>query len=82
MASGLEERQLLIPANLVFDSGAAIEIDQVGAASEQHVLAIVDNFASSGVLIRRGASSEVRTALKYRHAKPGFSQCAPRGKAG
>ena len=63
-APGLEKCQLLIPANLVFNSCAAIEIEQVGAASEQYVLAIIDNFAGAGMLIRRSATAKIGTPLK------------------
>ena len=46
------------------------------------MLAIVDNFAGAGMLIRRGAPAEIRAALKKRHAKPGFRQGASSGEAG
>src|SRR6266478_6712430 len=81
-SSRLEERQLLIPANFVLNSRATIKIEQVGTAAEQHVLAIVDNFTGAGMLIRRGATAEIRAALKQRHAKTGFGQGASRGEAG
>src|SRR5208282_3883845 len=60
----------------------AVEIEQVGTAPEQHMLAIVDNFAGAGVLIRGGAPAQVGTALKQRHAKSGFRQGAASGEAG
>ena len=71
-----------IPANFVLNSGAAIEIEQVGAAAEQHMLAIVDNFAGAGMLIRRGAAAEIRAAFKQSHAKTSFGQGASSGEAG
>src|ERR1700687_854245 len=75
-ASRLEECQLLIPANFFLNSGAPIEIEQVGAAAEQHMLAIVNNFAGTGMLIRRRAPAEIRATLKEGHAKPGFGEGA------
>src|SRR5450755_2282893 len=81
-SSGLEEGKLLIPANLVLNSGAPIEIEKVGATAEQHMLAIIDNFASAGMLIRRGAAAKIRASLKQRHLKPRFRQGASCGKAG
>jgi hypothetical protein len=58
-----------------------IKIEQIGAAAEQHVLAIVDNLACTRMPIRRGAPSKIGTALKERHAKPGVSQGTPSGEA-
>src|SRR5260221_8790205 len=81
-SSRLEEGQLLIPANFVLHSRAPVEIEQVGAAAEQHMLAIVDNFAGTGMLIRRGAPAEIRAALKKGHAKTRFGEGAPGGEAG
>src|SRR5208282_4995293 len=80
-SSGLEERQLLIPANLVLNARAAIEIEQVGAAAKQYMLAIIDNFASTGMLIRGRAPTEIGAAFKQRDAKTGFCQNASSGQA-
>ncbi len=46
------------------------------------MLAIVDNFAGTGMLIRRGAPAEIRAALKKGHAKTRFGEGAPGGEAG
>jgi hypothetical protein len=46
------------------------------------MLAIVDNFAGAGMLIRRRAAAEIRAALKERHAKPGFREGASSGQTG
>src|SRR5260370_3587885 len=81
-SSRLEEGQLLIPANFVLHSRAPVEIEQVGAAAEQHMLAIVDNLAGTGMLIRRGAPTEIRAALKKGHAKTRLAEGASGGAAG
>src|ERR1700675_341863 len=80
--SRLEEGQLLIPANFVLNSGTPIEIKQVGAAAEQYMLAIVDNFAGTRMLIRRGAPAKIGSAFKQGHAITGFGQGASSGEAG
>src|SRR5580704_8727105 len=64
-----EESQPIVPANLPFDAQPFIELDQVGAAPQQHMLAIVHHFAGAGMLIGRSASAEIRPALKEGHAK-------------
>ena len=50
-SSGKNERDLVVPANLLFHAETAIELDQVGAAAQQHVLAVVHNFSGAGQLI-------------------------------
>ena len=51
-SAGKDECDLVVPANLLLDAEAAIEIDQVGAAAEQHVLAVVHHFARAGQFVR------------------------------
>ena len=41
----------VVPANLVFDSQPFVKIDQVGAAAEQHMLAIVHDLTGARMLI-------------------------------
>src|SRR5450755_4294295 len=81
-AARLEEIQLFVPANLAFYARAPVKIEQVRTAAEQHMLAIVDNLAGARMLVRRGASAEIRTPLEERYAKPGFRQGATRGQTG
>ena len=63
-AAGLEESQAVIPANLVFGSDALVELDQVGTAAQQNVLAIVHDLASARVLVGRGPASQVWTPVR------------------
>src|SRR5258706_12414616 len=74
MSSRLEEGQLLIPANFVLHSRAPVEIEQVRAAAEQYMLAIVNNFAGTRMLIRRVAPAEIRAPPKKGHAKDRFGE--------
>ena len=46
------------------------------------MLAIVDNFARAGMLIRRSAAAKIRTPLKERNAKAGFGESASGSEAG
>jgi hypothetical protein len=46
------------------NSGTLIEVKQVGAASKQYVLAVIDDLARAGVLIRRGAPAEIRATFE------------------
>src|SRR5258708_22405771 len=78
-SSRLQESQLLIPANFVLHSRAPVEIEQVGAAAEQHMLAIVDNLAGTGMLIRRGAPTEIRAAVDKTQDATRFLVRAPGG---
>ena len=41
-----------------------IELDEIGAAAEQNVLAVVHHFPGAGMLVGGGASAEKGTALK------------------
>ena len=49
---------------LFSNPSASIEIEQVGTAAEQHMLAVVDNFAGTRMLIGRGATAQIRAPLK------------------
>src|SRR5258708_27405498 len=77
----LDESHAVKPANLVLDSDSAIKRDQIGAASKEHVLAVVHDLASSGMFVRRSAASEVGTAFEDGHAETAVRECARGGKA-
>jgi hypothetical protein len=63
-SSRFQKGQFLIPANLVENSHTTIEVEQVCAAAEQDVLAIVNDLSRARMLIRRGPATEIRAALK------------------
>ena len=60
----LEKRQAIVPADLVRDSEALVELDEIGAAAEQHVLAVVDDFAGAGMLVGRSAAAQIGPPLE------------------
>jgi hypothetical protein len=62
--------------NLLFDADAAIEREEIGAAAEEDVLAVVDDFVDAGVEVGGGATSEVAAALDELHAIAGFGEGA------
>src|ERR1700724_681985 len=80
-AARLDKSHHVIPADFVFHADAAIELDQVGTAAKQDVLAVVDDFAGSGMLVGRCASAEIRPALKERDAKAGIGESAGGGES-
>jgi hypothetical protein len=56
---------------LIGDPDALVELDQVGAHTEEYVLAVVDDFAGAGMLPRRGAAAEEGTLFEQRHVETG-----------
>ena len=71
----------VIPANLVFHSDAPVELNQVGAAPEQDMLAVVDYFAGAGMLIGRGPAPQIRTPLEQSDPQAAFRQRTTRGQS-
>jgi hypothetical protein len=59
-----------------------VEADEVGAASEEDVLTVVDDFVDAGMQIGRSAAAEIAAALDELHAVAGFCEGAGRGHAG
>ena len=82
MAAGLDHGHFFGPVNLLFDADPAVETDEVGAAAEEDVLAVVDDFVDAGMQIGRGASAEVAAALDELHAVAGFGESAGCAHAG
>ena len=82
LAAGQNEVDLVVPANLLLDAEPAIEVDEVGAAAEQHVLAVVDHLAGAGQFVRRCAAAEIGTALEELDVIARFGQSASGGETG
>ncbi len=61
---------------------APVEAGEVGAAAEEHVLAVVDDLAQARMEVRRGAPAQVAAPLDELHAQAGFGQRAGRAHAG
>ena len=68
--------------NLVRNAETAIEADQIGAAAEERVLAVVDDLMHARMQIGAGAAAEVAPALDQLHAKASLGQSASRAHAG
>ena len=76
LAAGQDEGDLVVPANLLLDAEPAVEVDEVGAAAQQHMLAVVDNLAGAGKLVGRGAAAEIGTPLEELDVIAGVGQRA------
>ena len=81
-AAGLDEIHLIEPANLIGDADAFVELDQVRAEAEEHVLAVVDDFSGAGMFVGRSAAAEEGALLKERDAETGVGQGAGGGESG
>ncbi len=81
-AAGFDESHLVVPANLVLDANAAIELDEIGTNPKQDVLAIVDYLGGAGMFIGRCAAPEIGTALEKGYAEAGVGEGAGRGQSG
>ena len=82
LAAGLDEDESIKPSDPVGNSDAAVEIQQVGAASEQYVLTVVYSFAGAGMFIGRSPASNERPPFEYADSESSIGQCAPGRKAG
>ena len=81
-AAGFDESHLVEPADLVGDSDALVELDQVGADAEENVLAVVDNFAGAGMFLGRSAAAEEGALLEQGDAETGVGEGAGGGESG
>ena len=81
-AAGFDEGHLVVPADLVGDTDAVVELDQVGADAKEDVLAVVDDLAGAGMFVGRSAAAEIGAALKKRYAKAGVGESAGSGESG
>ena len=75
-AARLDHGHAAVPEDLVGHPDAGIEIDQVGAAAEEDMLAVVDHFASAWMEVGGGAAAQVAAALQDGDAKTGVGQGA------
>jgi hypothetical protein len=72
----LEEGESIKPSDFVGDSDAAIEVEQVGTAPEQHVLTVVYRLPGPRMLIRRSPATDERSPLEKTHSESGIGQSA------
>src|SRR6266566_9979572 len=66
---GLQKSQLIVPADLIFNSDPPIKLNQIGAATKQHVLTVVYDLTGGRMLIRGGPSAKVSAAFEERDAE-------------
>ena len=78
--TGKDERDLVVPADLLFHPEAAIELDEIGAAAQQDMLAVVHNFRGAGQFIRGCAPTQVGAPLEQFNLISRLSQRASRGQ--
>ena len=81
-SAGLDHGHLAGPVNVVGDADAPVEADEIGAAAEEHVLAVVDDLVDAGMQIGAGAAAEVAAPFDEVHAESGFGKSAGRAHAG
>ena len=82
-AAGLEEIELAIELDAVAHAQPLVEIQQVDAAAQQDVLAVVDGLGflagRGGKRIRRGAPAQERPRFEQVHFEAGAAQRRRRG---
>jgi hypothetical protein len=61
--AGLDVGEPAEPGDLVFNAEPGVKVDEVGAAAEQDVLAVIDGLAGAGVGIGGGAAANVGAAF-------------------
>src|SRR5882672_1614396 len=76
----LNECHMVIPADLVLYSQTLVKLNEVGAAPQKNMLAVVHHFPCSRVLIRRGAASQIWPPLEQSHLQAALSQSTCRGQ--
>ena len=62
--------------NALGNADALVEADQIGATTEEHVLAVVDDFVDARMAVGTGAAAKIAAALDKLDAEPGFGQRA------
>ena len=77
----LHKRNFVEPADLIADAQPLIKLNQIGAASQQKMLAIIQDFAGSWMFIGRRSASDVRAFFEYCDLESGISQRAARSEA-
>ena len=64
------------------NADAAVEGDEIGAAAEEDVLAVVDDFVDAGMQVGGGAPAEIAASLDELHPIAGLSEGACGAHAG
>jgi hypothetical protein len=61
---------------------AAVEVDERGAATDEDVLAVIDDLSCAGMFVGGGAAAEVGAALEEMDTVTRVGESAGRGDAG
>src|ERR1019366_3728407 len=77
-----DERDLVVPADLLLHSEPPIELDEIGTAAQQDVLTVVHNFRGARQLIGGRAPTQIGTPLEQFNLVSGLGQRASCGKTG
>jgi hypothetical protein len=73
---GLEEGHAVEPPDGIAHAQSAVKIHEVDAIAQQHVLAVIDHLARSGMLVRRSPSTQIAPLLQQSNLVAGLRQCA------
>lgn len=68
--------------NFAFDADALVEADEIGAAAEEDMLAVVDDLIDSGMEVRAGAPAEVASSFDEIHRESAVCKRAGGAEAG
>ena len=81
-ASGLNHRHLICPVDAAGRAHPLVESNEVGAAAEENVLAVIDVLVDTWMEVRTGASTEIVAPLDEVDAVACFNQRASGRKTG
>jgi hypothetical protein len=68
--------------NLLLNTDAAVKREEVGAAAEEDVLAVVDDFVDAWMKVGGGATAQIAPPFDEVHAQAGFGQGTGSAHAG
>src|SRR5882762_4336957 len=80
-SAGFDEGEAVEPFDFFLNAKLFIEVNQIGAAAQQDVLAVVHDLAGAGVFVRGGASAHVGAAFEESHLAARVGEGAPGGEA-
>jgi hypothetical protein len=68
--------------DFVGDADADVETKNIGTATEDYMLAVIDDLANAGMEIRTSPPTQVASPLHKLHAQAGFGKSASSAHAG
>ena len=79
-ASGFDEMKFAMKADVLLDAQASVEIQEIDAAAQKNVLAVIDGFAAG--IVGSGAAAQERAGFENTHVVAGSAQSGRRGQSG